>query len=267
MMASINLNYGGPEGTPLDVVVHQYPDWEFKNLTRSTIPLLCYWKDYNTVLPSLCKEVFGTAGSLDGWLCFEYPVSSFGRNKPSFTDAMYVAKERVLGVEGKATEPEDKKTVDKWLKEGKKPKNRRDVLNHWISLIEKHTGAEVRRDSIGEVVNQMLHRTASACSLGKPQSAVLYQWFKTTSGSRKPKVDYLAGLRKLAKAINAGEKLRIWFQEIAATETEAYRRVQQKVNEAKEADCPQIIRGSILTERLFDFEPAELVPVGHQDPQ
>lgn len=257
-MANIKLSYGRPEGVPFDVVVHQYSDSQFGRLTRSTIPFLCYWKDYKTILPRLCKEVSLTRGSVDGLLSFEYPVSSLGRNTPSFTDLMYISKDNALGIEAKSTEAEYD-IVEVWLRKGKKPENRRGVLNHWISLIEAHTGTKVRRDSIGEVVNQMLHRAASVCSLRKPHSAVLYQWFNVMSISRKPKVNYLRGLQKLAEAINAGERLSIWFQEVTAdpTEepTEEYHRVEQEASRAKAPDRPRIIRSAILNNKpLFSFQ-------------
>jgi hypothetical protein len=187
----MRLHFGQPGPVDFQTVVFQFPQADFQNLTRSTIPLLCYWRNTEEVLSRLLKVVFGKEGTLSGDLCFEYPVKSAGRNMPSFTDVMYVTEDLALGIEGKSTEPMYE-TVEKWLQAGQKPENRRCVLKHWLSLIRQRTGMVKEKEILG-CVYQMVHRTASVCSLSRKDCAVVYQIFHAGDHSIEYQ-EYLARL-------------------------------------------------------------------------
>lgn len=99
-----------------------------KKRTRSTVPLLDYWRDTDE-----CLRQFGHAAGLDlsaaTELHFEHSVAvRSGRGKPSFTDLMILSPESVVAVEAKYTEPRYA-SVRNWLGERAPiPTNREKVL-------------------------------------------------------------------------------------------------------------------------------------------
>lgn len=118
----MEIHYGRPQGLDFELLLRQMPDREFRNLTRSTIPLLFYWSDIELALDKLCRGR-GVESRPFQRLCFGFPVKSAGRNKPSYTDVMCLSDEVVIGIEGKSTEPMYE-AVEKWLKAGTNPQNR-----------------------------------------------------------------------------------------------------------------------------------------------
>ena len=138
-------------------------DSEFKNLTRSTLPLRAYWNNASTVLSTI-----GTALGIDDLVnvqpLFEYPTASAtSRDKASYSDVMVVSPSTAIAVEGKWTEPRYE-TVSKWQIRGNES-NREKVLSHWLQLIGKKA-PELKQDAISQIPYQMIHRTASACANG-----------------------------------------------------------------------------------------------------
>lgn len=253
----MRLHFGQPEPVDFQTLIFQFPQADFQNLTRSTVPLLCYWRDTEEVLSHLLKAVFGKDGALSGDLCFEYPVKSAGRNMPSFTDVMYVTEDLALGIEGKSTEPMYE-TVEQWLKGGQKPENRRRVLEHWLSLIRQRTGM-VKEEEIPGCVYQMVHRTASVCSLARKDGAVVYQVFHV--GERA--TTYPEHLARLDQAIAARDKVGIWLHEIEAKTTDFFHETQQALNQARSvSDKAGIVRRAIMKGGLFSFTDSSLRRIG-----
>jgi Domain of unknown function (DUF6946) len=241
------LHYGKPEPVELEVLIHQMPEGEFRNLTRSTIPLLSYWRQSKRRLTELCLRLFGPSCPLGGDLCFEYPVKSVGRAKPSFSDLMYLTVGYAFAVEGKSTEPLSG-TVRQWLINQGASASRQQVLNHWLSLIRQKTEV-IDEPQIQDVVYQMLHRTASVCSTGRQQIAVVYQMFDVGESHGA----YEAELVKLARAIGSEGKIGIVLQRIPTARTEFYRQTEDKVKGADQERRPLIIRDAVFGGRLFEF--------------
>src|SRR4051794_39005889 len=113
----MQLHFGRPDGSDFGLIVHQMPDSDFRTLTRSTVPLLCYWSNAGQRIAELCSQTLGVAGPAGGNLCFEYPVRSLGRDKPSLTDVMYLSGDVAIAVEGKSTE-KLYETVERWVTRG-----------------------------------------------------------------------------------------------------------------------------------------------------
>lgn len=81
-------------------MLDRYPDREFKNLTRSTLPLVTWWKD-----EALALSVIGSACGFDDLgtarVCFEFPTASAGpRDKASYTDVMVESASTAIAIEG-----------------------------------------------------------------------------------------------------------------------------------------------------------------------
>ena len=94
-----------------------HPDNEFKNLTRSTLPLLAYWKVRAAVL-GLIGSACGISDLASATVTEEFPTPSAApHDKASFTDVMVASSSTALAIEGKWTEPRYE-IVSDWLKRG-----------------------------------------------------------------------------------------------------------------------------------------------------
>ena len=84
-----------------DAVLDRFPVQEFDSPTRSTIPLLEYWRFPEERMRELTAALRVPLPS-GVELNFEYPVSPpRGRGKPSYTDLMVISAEFVMAVEAK----------------------------------------------------------------------------------------------------------------------------------------------------------------------
>jgi hypothetical protein len=166
-----------PMSTHADVVSH-LPDDCFDKVTRSTIPLLDYWREPVDRLQSL--------GALLGWPAFtaaellferQVPVVQ-GKGKASFTDLMIVGEQSAIAIEAKYTEPPYQSVAD-WLEQGDAA-NRARVLGGWLSRIGQVAGTVFGTAAVEALPYQLIHRTASACSMPASRRAVVYQVFNDT---------------------------------------------------------------------------------------
>ena len=228
----MELHLGNPTGLTRAELIHSLPDKEFRNLTRSTVPSLCYWAAAETRIQETLSQL-NFAYSPDSQLCFEYTVPSFGHNRPSFTDVMYLSDPVTIAFEAKHTEPRYE-TVAKWL--GETPtENRRQVLDHWLSLIQPFAEEKLTVDRVTNVVYQMLHRAASACAAqhtSNSQAVMIYQLFPTHDGAH---VHYVEDLKTLHAALKPTDKLKLSFQSVTLTLTEFYYELQEALKTADDA--------------------------------
>ena len=163
----VQFTVGTPSTNNRRMVLWCLDDGEFQNLTRSTLPVLAYWLDDPTRLSALCRET-GLSDDPNARVCFEYPVGSGAGGKPSFTDAMVLGESWAIAVEGKWHEP-GYESVAAWREHGRDPDHRQSVVDRWASYIRPFSRLQGERwaPNWDECVYQMLHRTASACSMGR----------------------------------------------------------------------------------------------------
>ena len=148
----------------------KYGTDEFKSPFRSTIPLLNLYK----VQPSNCFGLIEQSNESHAKYIFEFetPVAK-GIGRPSCTDLMIEYPNACIAIEAKRTEPAYE-TVISWLGDSE---NRKLVLDGWIEIISNYTGIQFDSKSISDLPYQLIHRVASACSLNKPQTHVVYLGF------------------------------------------------------------------------------------------
>ena len=254
------LFYGKPEAYTFADIVQQVPDSEFNNLTRSTIPLLSYWNNPEEVIQHILEEIAPYTPMSK--LCVEYPVSSGGGiGKASMTDIMFISDPISIAIEGKWNEPRYK-TVGSWLDKGNR-QNREMVLQGWINHIQPNSNNPLENDTFANAVYQMVHRTASVCSLGKhsKQVAVIYQIFGLAD---EHVVDYKQDLIDFVKMISPQPQLRFWLHTVKMDLLPRYNQLQDEFeasNNVDEEDLEErasLIREAIMEGVLFDFIDEEL---------
>ncbi|MGO8816567.1 MAG: DUF6946 family protein [Terriglobia bacterium] len=171
----VSMRYGDKVVADFEQIVKLLIPGAVLSPVHSTVPLVDFWRRPDSVLAQLSGTI-GVELSPPIGLCFEYPVPvQRGRGKASFTDLMITASSAAVAIEAKFTEPRGE-TVHKWLRDPPET-NRTDVLEGWLDLIRKVTGASLSVHSVMDLPYQLIHRTASVCSVDRPDRRVVYQIF------------------------------------------------------------------------------------------
>ncbi len=225
-------------------LVRALPAKEFAKPTRSTMPLLAWWRTEfpADVVPPTDASIEVEA-KVDSWT----GVNSAGRphkNTASYTDVMLRTAGAAVAVEGKWTEKKYL-TVDEWLAESPGP-NREGVVRHWLQHLAPYCGPGDHR-KLGACTNQMLHRAASACAQGLTEAIVMYQVFGAEDRPR-----YLDDLRRFRAALDPA-RLRLLLMVVPTATTESWRRLGKAT--------PEEVRAALLRGGLFEFGQPEVVEV------
>lgn len=239
------LHHGLPSSLDYTNLLDATTDGDLATPTRSTVPLLAYWRDHDLRARELLAGVGSSpAAGASAQLCFEYPTKSLRGRRASMTDLLVLADAVAVAVEAKWTEPRYD-TVAKWLPT---TKTGADVLRHWLDLIEPY--AEVTAsDAVSDCVYQMIHRTASACAQGREQAHVVYQVFQ----SPEAKYDPTSDLARLKAVLRPSERLRFWVHRVEVRPTAAHAALLADEG-GEPAERAQRTRAALLAdEPLFDF--------------
>lgn len=243
----MQLIYGRSDDLPFSTVLYQYSDNDFYNLTRSTIPFLCYWKTYHKRLEKL-SDMINVSLSEDITFCFEFPVESFESNTPSFTDLMIISKNYAFGIEGKWTERKYE-NVEEWLQKGNKS-NRINVLKHWIRIIENYSNTGLGIDDFLPFTYQLVHRVASACTQSRDNIFMIYQIFQNKETGYH---GYYNELSEFSRLIKPDSRLRFATLNINIGLTDKYFEKSNFLEAIDDSQKSHFIRKSILEDELFTF--------------
>lgn len=234
----VDLYFDRAEVTDYEQLLYSLPDTEFKNLTRSTIPLLDAWRDPKSAVEMLTPTVALDPSHTQAH--FEFTVPSLGRARASATDVMVTSDGTAIGIEAKSTEPMYE-TVGEWLAGG--AANRRRVLDHWCELIGCSPSTEIDR-----CVYQMVHRLASVCSLRASSTHLLYVQYSTDD---RHAPDYERELDRLVSTFDLGGRVSVSLITVALRPTHALLVAQQTVAHAHPSERPELIRRALLSNPLY----------------
>lgn len=202
---------------------------DLHTITRSTIPLMSWWRDKADV------QLLPGADLANSIARFEYSVPARcatcgGTGKPSMTDVMVHLEGQAIAIEAKYNEPKYE-SVDLWRSKGKDPKNRQCVLGHWCHLIEDFTSARIDRAMLGSLVYQTVHRSASACAATPPGGAarVMYMVFGRDEHAGHK---YEADLRVSATVLDPQRKVQFSILTIPTMRGRDYERVAKLMSDA-----------------------------------
>lgn len=230
-------------------LVAAYPDSEFVKGTRSTLPLLDFWRDQPHALDAMRRMLNLDLESTS--LSFEHPTKpAAGRGKASQTDLMIDAKKEAVAVEAKFTEPPDK-SVSKWL--GDKPtENRSTVLDGWLGLINRRCGTSLAADDVAALSYQLIHRAASACAMERARVHVVYHLF----GSLVTVERNITQLRALATLLNTTGALGLAVVHSQARVEPEYSQLLAGLrNNPKPGDT---VRQRLLRKPVYDFSTTQV---------
>ena len=194
-----------------DGLLDRFPVQEFDSPTRSTIPLLEYWRSPEERMEELTAALrLPLPRRVE--LNFEHTVyPPRGRGKASCTDLMVTSAELVMAIEAKWTERRYE-AVEDWRSDSANPANRMEVLRAWCDLLERRGANPIREDDLSRLPYQMIHRAASACH--PPGAAtsrcLVYLLFDTTTKERDK---YLVDLHHLSDVLGSQSLLGIALAE------------------------------------------------------
>jgi len=214
-----------------DSLIARMPDKEFRNLTRSTVPLLAYWM----------SQELDPASEYH----FEYTVPSIGRARASHTDLVILSGETATAIEGKSTEPRYE-TVTEWL--FRSAGGREHVLSHWADHISAVTGQPMGQD-VGNCVYQMVHRLASLCTIDRQQRRLVYQVFDVGTEHSSYEVD----LSELVAAFDVTDQISVELAVVPTALTSTGRILLEEVRAMDPAHRPDMVRRELLLAGLFEF--------------
>ncbi len=238
-----SIRYGRRAVANFAELVGSLPDGAVASATRSTIPLLDYWREPGPRLKELAR-LLGTDALDEATLTFEYafPVAD-GKGKASYTDLMIATSTTAIAIEAKYTEP-PYESVGSWL--GKSPtQNRQKVLGGWIEKINIVAGSTLDSNLVHSVPYQLIHRTASACSLGRQTQWVVYQVF---GGS----TDYVAALTQMAGLLKHAPSLRFAVLVCPFEKLTTYAELEGL---GRTAETGEAVRRALVAGPLFSFQP------------
>lgn len=226
---------------------------DLKSPRRSTVPLLAYWLDYTHTFASFCNALGLLLAEKDqAWLSFEFKVRPpAGRGKVSCTDLMVWSSAWAVAIEAKHKEPAYE-VVQEWLGWPRKP-NRVNVLGGWLKLIENATGTTLSIDDVVDLPCQLIHRTASVCSLPGKRHLVLYHCFDPSPQMEKY---YRSRLESFARRIAAPKKIEFVFLSTTFHQTERYTKLVADWQKRRHPDVTASVRKIILDGEVGTFTDA-----------
>jgi hypothetical protein len=191
----------------------------------------------------------------------EYPVSPpTGRGKASHTDLMLKSRTSALAIEAKWTEPMYE-SVERWLQRGTNQRNRLDVLDGWLVLLQRHATKSLVRADFNDVVYQMLHRTASVAEFGGDGS-VAYLAFRTPGeGNGSSFLDIITNLGSLQDKLGKLSSLQFFAVQIEITPLEPYK-ILRALPKGLESTAEDVIAALQDSQPLFSFAISTCCKIG-----
>lgn len=156
--------------TSIDDIYKKFNKKEFKSPYRSTIPLIALFK--NNQITNIKSIKSNSISNIDYIFEYETPVIQ-GKGRPSCSDLLIEYSNGCIVIEAKRKEPPYEK-VEKWLGSST---NKKLVLEGWLELINNYTDLKIDLSEITDLPYQLIHRVASACSLKKQQTEIIYIGF------------------------------------------------------------------------------------------
>lgn len=240
----------------IDDAIGKYRSSEFASPTRSTVPLFSWLKHERAMFDKMLEH-FGMPP--DSALHLEYTVAPpKGNGKPSHTDLMIKSGDSALAIEAKWTEPRYE-TVGDWLKKGTNRQNRDNVLSAWLGLLQKHVKPTLNVEVFSDIVYQMLHRAASACSAGR-NPKLTYLLFKPSPDPKTADIRTIRDdLTNLWKILGNPSTFPFYMVVVQLSPMDAFHSISSlpKGNEATH----EAVRDALYNERLFDFSENEIYTI------
>lgn len=227
-------------------LISAYGKNEFASPFRSTIPLLAYWSPLEIRISDFCRQLGLEIANVEEF-GFEYTVPpQSGTGTASHTDLMVFMSNCTIAIEAKYTESPYKNVRD-WLTPPST--NRKAVLNGWLALINRATGATLAIEDVLDSTYQLIHRTASVCKSDKPRKIVIYQLFDVNDAQA---LEYNAQISHLNTLIDRPSHIGFYVHATTMQKSPMYQQLQVAWY-AGNRDLSNEVSHGLISRTLIDF--------------
>lgn len=248
----------------LDALLGMYARKAFASPYRSTVPLVCLFKDERRKFEEIAKAC---GGSGDLSVHFEYKVAAPGSGGgPSQSDAMVFGNSTALALEAKWTEPRYPSVARRLSSRvaslsAKDPARaagfaiaEQTAIKAWLNLLGRHSNV-LNIENSSQAIYQMVHRAASACGTSRAPSLAYLHFSPSNGKSSASHQDYKSDLEYLHALMGSPKDFPFYLVELPLQPAAAFREIQSLKKGQDETDSQ--VREAIRSSRLFEFgEPA-----------
>lgn len=161
---------------------------------------------------------------------------------------MLLASDQAIAIEAKYTEGEYESVKD-WL--GSSPSyNRRQVLNGWLSLINRATGVSLQEGDVKDITYQLIHRASSACYPQVNVRSLVYQYFDPSTERAKYYRNQLSYLKAL---INRPEQLTFYLVIVGLQKSKQYQELQASWDGGSR-NLSSAVKQGLMSDTLMSFD-------------
>lgn len=127
--------------------------------------------------------------------------------------------------------------------------------NIYVEDLASHRILPLTADGGGDIVNGLIHRTASVCCVNRPKRFVVYQVFGDLPGGY-----YAEDLERLASEIAAQDRITFLVLGCAFRSTEAYAQLKARWD-GGERNLAEDVRDALLAGPLLEFSQPVAIPI------
>ncbi len=231
-----------------DLISH-FSDGALASPFRSTVPLLALAKDGWSTFERLLS-VCGMLGDVS--VAFERTVDSPKQgDRPSFTDAMVISETQALAIEAKWTEPRYETVATRLKRNDSSGRDSREYVGGWVELLQPHATTALDLDGFGDMVYQMLHRSASACGVPNRLPRLAYLHFSSMPHRGAALAQYKEDLEGFHSLLGSPERFPFFLIDLPLLPTAAFHEIENL--KKGQASTGEAVRQALLTKVLFDF--------------
>ena len=222
-------------------IIQSFKPSEFESPSRSTVPFLDHWRHPEKCIKKL-SDIFDLYIDEKVVLDFEHKVPvQKGQGTASHTDLAIMKMlnkelDLKIGIEAKFTEGRYE-SFDKWLKNTKDEKNRVNVLEGWLSLLNSVSENNLILESVKDLPYQMIHRAASVCYRRAKHKIMIYQVFNP---GKKSQI-YLNDLGKLREVLGSKADIKIAYLESEFAPSDAWKELNNRWQSGKRNLSKEVI--------------------------
>ena len=234
----------------VDDAVDRFRKDEFESPCRSTVPLLSLLKHGHDIWMEIAGKLVADAEAADVHLEYTVMPPLVKRRRASHTDAMIVGSGQACAVEAKWTEPRYE-TVKEWLPRGNDHQNRLAVMAGWLSLLQQHATQPLEVSAFSGAVYQMVHRAASACSLGRSPVLAYLQFLPRPDDHPTDVVGPLNDLTQFHQLLGSPTGFPFYLVEVEARPLPDFERIKNLPKGSTQT--AHVVRSALRNGPLFEF--------------
>jgi ribA/ribD-fused uncharacterized protein len=237
-----------------------FPADQFASPFRSTVPLLDMIRHHSERLADLVRSCTVSPQAYH----LEYCVSGVAGGNPSQTDLMAIGSDGAVAVEAKWTEPRYETVATRLKRRVSMDESdnseaamvadrlvQERAVSAWIEILNRHAAKPLSLAAVDGVVYQVLHRAASACSVGAEPRLLYLHFHASGQVGGATTEDYRADLEQLYAAMGRPPHVRFYVAEQSIAALEPFTAIASLPK--RHAATVAAVKAALLGPSLFNF--------------